>query len=314
MPLPIIAAVGAAIVVAGVVGAAASGAMGKATTPTLREPDADKFGDPGSDAYRAELAARRAAVDGRAAPQAGGPYLMAAAQAKLAQMDPETRAAIMAQRKALSAQLMDQMQGKGPSLATMQMQQGLDQSLAAQTAAAASMRGKANTALAMRNIAQQAGGAQQQAAGASAMMRYQEQMGAQQQMAALTNAMHGQEMAELGEANKIGLANAGFAQQAGLANKQSYDEINLANAKMQLEAMGMNDAQIRAFLGLDAAQRSADREAGIEYEKARMGQGNKWAEMDAANEADAKRRKAAFWGSLTGAGASMLGGAAGGGK
>jgi hypothetical protein len=232
---------------------------------------------------------------------------MSAAQANAASMDPETRAAIMAQRKALAAQLMDQMQGKGPSLATMQLQQGLDQSLAAQTAAAASLRGKANTALAMRNIAQQAGGAQQQAAGAAAMLRYQEQMGAQQQMAGLTAAMHGQEMAELGEKNKIGLANAGFAQQAGLANKQSYDEVALANARMKLEAMGMNDAQIRALLGMDMAQRQSDREAAIDFEKTRLGQGNKAAEFDAAAEADARRRKAAFWGSLTGAGASMLG-------
>lgn len=310
MAVPLI--IGAAILAAGVIGSVASGALGKQDVPGLPQPDEGAFKDPGSAGYRAGLADRLAGVDSRGAPQAGGPWIMTAASADAASMDPATRDMIMKQRALLSAQLMDQAQGKGPSLSAMQYQQALDQSLQGQLAAAAAMRGKSNGALAMRNIQQQAGGAQQQAAGQSAMMRYQEQLQAQQGLASLSAAMHGQEMSEVGEKNKLGLANAGFAQQAGLANKQSYDDVNLTNAKMRLEAMGMNDAQIRAFLAMDAAQRQQDREGAIDYEKTKMGQSNKQTELEMAAEADARRRKQAFWGSITGAGASMLGGGMGG--
>lgn len=309
MAVPLI--IGAAILAAGVIGSVASGALSKQNVPGLPTPDESKFQDPGSKAFQDELARRMGTVDAREAPQAGGTWIMTGAHADGAQMDPATKAAILAQRKLMADQFMAAMKGEGPSLANMQLQKGLDDSLHAQQAAAASLRGKANTNLAIRSIGAQAGVAQQNAAGMSAMQRYQEQLQAQQSLAALTNSMHGQEMAEVGEANKIGLANAGFAQQASLANKEGYDQANLANLQAKLQAMGMNDAQIRAYLSMGAAQRQADREGAIDYEKTKMGQNNKQTELEMAAEADARRRKQAFWGSITGAGASMLGGGMG---
>jgi hypothetical protein len=155
MAVPLI--IGAAILAAGVIGSVASGALSKQNVPGLPTPAEGAFKDPGSAGYRAGLADRLAGIDSRGAPQAGGPWIMTAAQANAASMDPATRDMIMKQRALLSAQLMDQAQGKGPSLASMQYQQALDQSLQGQLAAAAAMRGKSNGALAMRNIQNQAG-------------------------------------------------------------------------------------------------------------------------------------------------------------
>lgn len=77
--------------------------------------------------------------------------------------------------------LQNQAAGQGPSVAQMQLQQGLSRNLAGQQAMAQSAR-PGNSALAARMAAQQGGAAAGSLQGQGALARVQEQLGAQQQL------------------------------------------------------------------------------------------------------------------------------------
>lgn len=82
--------------------------------------------------------------------------------------------------------LQAQAEGKGPSLASMQMRQGVEDSLRAQAAMAASQGGR-NPLAAMRQANQQAAQARAELAGQTAQLRMKEQQGAREQLASALN-------------------------------------------------------------------------------------------------------------------------------
>lgn len=135
--------------------------------------------------------------------------------------------------QSLAAQYAAQAQGKGPSLAQMQLQQATDANARAGLSMAATGR---NPALGAYNAGQNAAGANQQAAGQSAMARLQEQYQAQQGLAGLTNQMQ----------------NAyGFNAQLGQQNNQF--NAGAQNSNQQLQA-NINAQQNQAYNGMMAGQ------------------------------------------------------------
>jgi hypothetical protein len=106
------------------------------------------------------------------------------------------------------------------------------------------------------------------------IIRAQEQQAALGQYAQLGTAMHGADIAEADEANRIAMANAGFAQQSAFTNQDAA-----------LRWQQMNDAQKRALLGMgiDAAQSDFDSRLGY-YGALR---GNEMAWVDARKQQQA---------------------------
>lgn len=168
------------------------------------------------------------------------------------------------QQTALGQALMQRALGQGgPSAAQTQLQQGLDQQIAASRAMAASQAGL-NPALAARN-AQRAQtqamlGTNQQAA----QMRAQEQMAAQESAGNLYNNARAQDIGLASTQGQMGLqaalANQGAGLQASQANQAANINVNQFNAQMQQQVAGQNqEAALRAALanqgaGLQAQQ------------------------------------------------------------
>lgn len=146
------------------------------------------------------------------------------------------------QQKALAGQMQGVVNGTGPNPALAQFNQATGQNIAAQGALMAGQRGtQANAGLLARQIAQQGGNIQQQAAGQAATMQAQQQLAAmsalqaqQNSMAANANSMVGQQAQATGAYNQAALNNqqlalgAYGAQNTALASSQN--SVNAANA------------------------------------------------------------------------------------
>lgn len=312
MAIPVIAAIGAGLLATGAAGSIGSGMMDRTDNRGYKVGSAGRVGDHGAGRYAAAAA-------GRAAPTVQSTHWADAANAGpgAAFSGSSTTGQGLGFQAALAAKLADQADGKGPSLASMQMQQGVAASLKAQQAAAASQRGRFNAALAMRGLGSQAADMQQQAAGQSAMLRMQEQMTARQQLAGLSSSMRGQELGEANlsqqagmfgasEANKMSLANAGFGQQAGMFNADASNKASLANMEAELRSRGMNDEQIARMLGIQTQVGMFNEENARAYEDMRLREHNAYMDRDIQTSKDAKDRRARFWGGFLQAGGSMM--------
>jgi hypothetical protein len=123
-------------------------------------------------------------------------------------------------------QLQQQMQGQGPSLANMQLQQATNRNIAQTMGQAASQRG-VNPALAARLALTNAAGQNQQAAMDSAIIRQQEMLNAQQQLGSQIGAQRQGDLAatdrDLGA--RMGKEQLGVQQQTGLnnTNQQAFE-------------------------------------------------------------------------------------------
>lgn len=146
--------------------------------------------------------------------------------------------AYRAQQQGLANRLDAQSRGAGPSLATEQLKAGLDQNMSQQASIAAGGTGnQAGVAAFMAaNNAARAGTQTNQLA---AQARIQEQYNAQQQLAGVLN-----------QGRNSDEANTQF-------NAQQNNYAAEANLKAKLEAMGYNDAQIRALLGVQTQDNNA---------------------------------------------------------
>lgn len=143
--------------------------------------------------------------------------------------------------------LTNQAQGWGvPTAAQGQLQRATDSNIAQAMALGASQRGAGHGG-ALRAIANQTAGIQQQAAGDSAQLRLQEQQGAQNQLGQLLTGARGQDLSQ-----------AGMAQQGAMANQSaSMQQQQLNNQMVQyFTSMGMNldQAQQAAAQAMDAAK------------------------------------------------------------
>jgi hypothetical protein len=124
------------------------------------------------------------------------------------------------------SQLQRQMQGEGPSLANLQLQQATNRNIAQTMGQAASQRG-VNPALAARLAMNNIAGANQQAASDSVLIRQQEMMNAQQQLGSQIGAQRQGDLAEVDRdlSARMSRENLGVQQQTGLnnANQAGYE-------------------------------------------------------------------------------------------
>lgn len=97
------------------------------------------------------------------------------------------------QQLALAAQLRDTAAGRGPSVAALQLKQGLQQQLAQQQAAAASARGDVNPFLMQRLAGDQAASAMQSTNAQLAQQRAAEALGAQTSLGGVLSGIRGQD-------------------------------------------------------------------------------------------------------------------------
>jgi hypothetical protein len=268
------------------------------------------------------------------ASQRSAPQLGTADQARVAQLGPAAqyaganinRAEDLQARNAqmgLMGQLQQQAMGKGPSLASGQLQQGIEASLKAQQAAAASQRGRISAGLQARQLSNGAAEMQQAASMQSAQLRMQEQLNAQAGLANLSGQVRGQDLgvaaqqaqlmqqaglANTGAQNQFSLAQAGFQQQANMANQEWQNKFSMADQEARMRQMGMNDEQIARMLGMQQQTSFFDAEAQQKRQQLEADIGMHNAELDFKASEAKRERKAKFWGGLMGAGGSMMAG------
>lgn len=159
-----------------------------------------------------------------------------------ADIDQTQQAQFREKQMGLAGALESQMRGEGPSLAGLQLRQGMDESIAAQRSAAASGRGP----LAQRAAAYGVGALGQNAAMQSAQLRFAEQLQAQQSLMALTGQARGQDMA-------LAQAQAGMQQEAGLASMEAQNAQNMAQGQLTQQAQMSNQTAINQRASQQAA-------------------------------------------------------------
>lgn len=270
----------------------------------IYKPDAGDFANPDDQKNKDLLAQYFNMLGGRQAPQAEAARLQSATTTAGANAGTgegyggatiDTTASNEGRKyqQGLLAQLQAESEGKGPSLATETMKQGLAANLQQQAGLAGGMGGGNNPALAMRNLQMGAASQNQQLLGQAGLARLQEQMAAQQQLGSMASGMRGQDiglaeqqanlaqqagMFSAGQRNQFSLANAGFTQQANLANMGALNQYGLAQGSMDQQAalanlqaklglMGMNQQGQTWALGQQLGMSEADRQAAMNYEQ-----------------------------------------------
>lgn len=317
MAVPLIlAGIGAGMVAGGAVGGAKSGILnGTRTTWADQSGFKDQVGK--NNQYQGDYAALAQAYANRQGPTLGTASSVTAAglgPANTISGAPVNDAASQGMQSALAAKLMGQMNGTEPSLAQLQMQQGLASALKNQQAAAASMRGAGvNASLAMRNLGDQAASMRQGLVGQAAMARLAEQQGAMGQLGGLASGMRSQDLAtaqhlqqaqmfNAGAGNQFALQQAQFNQQANMANAEAANRFGLAQYQGNLGVMNANDQMVNAMYG--ARQHAND--SAMQGELGAMEQWHKSQAQNYQSNEDAKKRRGAFWGGIMGAGGNLM--------
>ncbi len=232
----------------------------------LTDPNAGSFTiNDGS--YTAAIAQAMAAAQGRATPQAS--------YADMGQSN-EARGNMMQ----LGQTLQNRIAGNAPSVAEMQMRQGLDATIAAQRAQAASARGL-SPGMAQRLAAQGIAGAQQATNQQAAILRAQEQQQAEGAYAGL-----------MGNVRQGDLGAAGMQQQ-----------VNLANQATEMQNRQQMDEMMRNMISQGMSAEQARTQAQIEMEKLKAQQQQTAATLaQKTSDANAKRAQEAKGGIIQGIG------------
>lgn len=136
---------------------------------------------------------------------------------------------------ALMQRLQDQAQGKGPSLAQMQLQKGTDANMSSAMALGQSQRGVGQAGM-MKGIATQQANIGQGMANDSAMLRLQEQMQANQMLGSGLQGMRGQDQGYAGMEMQNSQFNAGQANQGSQFNAGQTNQQNVARQQAAMEA------------------------------------------------------------------------------
>lgn len=197
---------------------------------------------------------RQRAVSARQAPE-----MQAADIGGAAQIDTGAQEEFRQRQIALADQLAAQARGEGPSLASMQLQEGRDANIAQAMALAASQRGQ-TAGQGLRQIAEQATQATSQAAADAARARVAEQLAAREQLAGV---------AQTGRAADIGLA----TDQAALEQEEAIRQAELAqsaagsNLESALETQRLKDAMSQFHTGAELGLGLEEREAARDLER-----------------------------------------------
>lgn len=294
----------------------------------------DAFGDKYSEGLQSDLNRKADKAGARQAPTSEAAKVGDAAQAaktKLGAMQNATAATInqkpqdqfRAQQMTLATQLADQAAGNGPSLAQSQLRQGTQRNIAGAMAMAASQRGTTAGA-GMRQVANQAAQANQQAAAQAADLRMQEQMAARGQLAGVAGAAREQDIglatSQAGLQQQAALANqaaqntgtlqqGAMDQQTALANQAATNEgrflqanltqqTNLANQDAALKQTGLNDNMQQFYTGQSVGLERDDRNAAMGLEELKVSQNVGLAGANQAGYADASGRRGDLIGNL----------------
>ncbi len=168
--------------------------------------------------YAAQLKQLAAGYQGRQAPQAGPANLAGQSQ-------------LVGNRGALIAQLEAMARGEGPSAARLQMQEGMDRAVAAQSSAAAGAGGRGvNAGAALRNASNQSNIAMTQGNRDMGVIRAQEQANA---------------VGQLGQNINSGINSDNQLNQWNAGAQNSNQEFN---AQMAMQQLGLNDnSQLNAL-------------------------------------------------------------------
>jgi hypothetical protein len=135
-------------------------------------------------------------------------------------------------------QIQNAINGNAPSLAQVQLQQGVAANIAGANALAASA-GPGNAAMASRQAMQNAGMQNQALAGQSAALRAQEYNSAMQQMGTATTNQRAADLQGLG-----------MSYQNAIAQAQLEQGQNNTQAQMEMGQRGMNDAAALGYRGM----------------------------------------------------------------
>jgi len=189
-------------------------------------------------------------------------------------------------QEALGQRLEDAMNGQVPSVAQMQLQQGLQSSTQQALNVAASARGGAGAGIAAQAAAQRSAATQGQAVNAqAAQLRAQEMAQARQEAGALYNAMRAGDFQARGQ----DVGKQGLISQNELSSRQ------------------INDARSMGLLHSSIQEQQAAMQAG--YQNAALQMQGQTAVINANSAAQqaAAARSAGIFGSVLGAGGSVLG-------
>ncbi len=273
-------------------GKAAMDDINRAYQPVQNQFQANQY-DPNASAYQIQnqyggnLASAIAGAQGRNTPmataaQAAGPDLVAANAAA-------------AQQSALGNLLMQRASGTGgPSVAELQMRRGLDASIAAQRAQAASARGL-SPGMAQRLAAQGIAQAQQQTNADAAMLRASEQLGAQNALGGVLSQQRGQD---------LGAAQMGL--QAGQFNAGLQQQTNLANQSAEFQNRGQMDQALQNYLAMGMSREEAQQKAFADMEALKAQQQISANQLNQATaEANAEREQKAKGGFIQGVGGAI---------
>jgi DNA-binding transcriptional MerR regulator len=333
MPLPLAVPliVGGALAAGGVIGSAASGALGKSKhvnkygvdrtnytyggAPDFAEAMRRRLQASGQDAGKRNVLSGTDATDYRAGIadyRAGmGDYRTGLEGYQAAQkQQQQARAEQMQQLSALSRAAMPGAESAGQQ----QMRAGTEDAALNALNVAATGRGGAAAGASMAALDANVLGAQR-ANRDGAILAVQERAQARGELAGLTSAIRqgdmeamqaeqgyarlGQDAARLGQ----GLSGLGMQQQG----------IELQQQELELRQMGLNDEQIRAYLQSELAVNRDELQGSMAYGQADLQAGLQAQQLNAQLEEAARQRKAAFWGGMFKAGAGIAGLGMGGG-
>lgn len=169
-------------------------------------------------------------------------------QMQSARIDPRMQAEFRKRQLGLADQLSQQAQGKGPSLANMQLEQATDRGMSQMRGSMASQRGLSAGQRA-RMMSQMSGQLQADAGRNAAMTRMQEQMGARQQLAGVLGSARGQD---------LGLASSQAQLQQGA---------NQANLQSNITNQAQKDAYMMALKNQQMGIANSDQNAAMALEK-----------------------------------------------
>lgn len=158
---------------------------------------------------------------------------------------------------ALMQRLQDQAQGKGPSLAQMQLQKGTDANMSAAMALGQSQRGAGQAGM-LKGIATQQANIGQGMANDAAMLRLQEQMQANQMLGSGLQGMRGQDLSYAGMEQQGSQFNAAQANQGAQFNAGQTNAQNVARQQAAMEAERLRQETQLAYEKL-RAQAAKDR-------------------------------------------------------
>lgn len=159
----------------------------------------------------------------------------------------------IADERNLGSYNVNQMNGTGPSVATGQLQKGIDRSIVAQIAAARSGSNPGGEAAAMRGAQGQAATLQGQAASDAAVIRAQESQAAAQRQQSLLGQVGSQQAGIAGQQAAI------TGQQAGIAGQQASQAAQEADIAKQLQAQyGLEQGNALEQAKLMLASRQTD--------------------------------------------------------